>query len=318
MRNMLMRHRSARVQALALAALLLAPSGALAASPEDDYVAARNRDIAELKTLEAPEDSPKHKVLQEKDTKDLEQRLKAMIGPFAFAGFPAQGRLNADLYLGDPSFAEIDGLVYYDGEPGKPRDDGVDAIIVTTDGLLDKWLLSRPKRWAKPDVPPRAAAAAVATEAFYTQGLTWQGNVVRYATIPIVAPPAAKFAYAMLATIDAGPDLPSTPDALYLALEKGGRVFIVTVRPTTAIKTIAACDAALAANEHKAELNDAAMGRAINNLTLRDRLEKQGQKIRDQGRAAFLACFNDKIKTTPEFEAARKQAAALVEALAKN
>ena len=95
-------------------------------------------------------------------------------------------------------------------------------------------------------------------------------------------------------------------------------MFIVSVRPTNAIKPIAACDAARAINERKAERNDAAMGRAINNLTLRDRLEKAGQKIRDQGRAAFLACFNGRIATTPEFEAARKQAAALVEALAKN
>ena len=71
-------------------------------------------------------------------------------------------------------------------------------------------------------------------------------------------------------------------------------------------------------DERKAEINDAAMDRAINNLKLRDRLEKQGQEIRDQGRAAFLSCFNGRIATTPEFEAARKQAAALVEALAKN
>jgi hypothetical protein len=315
MLHMSIRHRSCLAKALA--ALLLAPTGALAASPEDDYLAARDRDIAELKTLEAPEDWPKHKVLQEKDTKDLEQRLKAMIGPFALAGFPMPGRLSADLYLGDPSFGQIDGLVYYDGDSAAGRYDGVDAVIVTTDGLIDKWLLSHPKRWSKIEVP-HTAAAAVATEAFYTQGMTRQGDVVRFATMPIVAPSSAKFAHAMLATIDAGPDLPSTPEALYLALEKGGRVFIVTVRPTTAIKNIAACDAALATNEHRAERNDAAMGRAINNLPLRDRLEKQGQQIRDQGRAAFLACFNDKIKTTPEFEAARKQAAALVEALAKN
>jgi hypothetical protein len=317
MRDTQMRHRPARARALALAALFLAPTGALAASPEDDYLAARDRAIADLKTLEASQDWPAHKVAQEKDTKDLEQRLKAMIGPFALAGFPMPGRLSADLYAGDPSFGEIDGLVYYDGDSAGGRYDGVDAIIVTTDGLIDKWLLSHPKRWSKIDVP-HAAAAAVATEAFYTQGLTRQGDVVRFATIPILAPPGAKFAHAMLATIDAGPDLPSTPDGLYLALEKGGRVFIVSVRPTTAIKTLALCDAARAANEHKAERNDAAMGRAINNLTLRDRLEKAGQKIRDQGRAAFLSCFSGRIATTPEFEAARKQAAALVEALAKN
>lgn len=317
MRDRQMQYLSGRVKALALAALVLAPTGSLAASLADHYIAARDHDIAELKTLEAPEDWPKHKVLQEQDTKDLEQRLRSMIGPFALAGFPSQGRLSADLYAGDPSFGEIDGLVYYDGDSESGRYDGVDAVIVTTDGLLDKWLLNHPKRGSKVEVP-HAAAVAVATEAFYTQGLTRQGDVVRFATIPIVGPTGAKFAWAMLATIDAGPDLPSTPDELYLALEKGGRVFIVTVRPTTAIKNIAACDAARAIDERKAEGNDAAMDKAIDNLKLRDRLKKLGDQIRAQARAAFLSCFDEKIKTTPEFEAARKQAAAIVEALAKN
>jgi hypothetical protein len=303
------RHRSGRVKALVLAVLLLAPIGALAASPEDDYIAARDRCIAELKTLEAPEDWPAHRVLQEKDTKDLEQRLKAMIGPFAAAGFPAEGKLDADLYLGDPSFGEIDGLLYGD----KDYDDGV---IVTTDGLLDKWLLRHPRRWSKIELP-RSAAAAVGTEAFYTQGLNRQGDVARYAIIPIVAPPGAKFAQAMLATSDVGPEIPATPDRPFVALEKGGRVFIVSARPATPMKGIAACDAVLATYDKKIDVAEKAHADASDPKS-QDELGKLAAKLHDQGQAAFLSCFKDKIKTTPEFEAATKQAAAIVEALARN
>jgi hypothetical protein len=296
------------VQALALAALLLAPVGALAASPEDDYLAARDRDMAELKTLEAPEDWPKHKVLQDKDTTDLEQRLKAIIGPVAIPGFPYAGRLNAYLYAGDPSYGEIDGLAYNDGE----KYDDVDVVIVTTDGLLDKWLLGHPRRWSTVDLP-RSAAAAVKIEAFYTQGMTRQGYVVRYATVPIVAPRGAKFAEAMLATIDASPDLPEAPERLFIALEKGGRVFIVGVGPTIPMKTIAACNALSAAYENKARAAEAMYTKFIE-----PKLEARIDKLRNQGRAAFLSCFKDKSRTTPEFAAVRKQAAALIEALAKN
>jgi len=308
MPDMHTRRRSGLVRALALAALLLAPIGALAASPEDDYIAARDRDMAELKTLEAPEDWPKHKVLQDKDTKDLEQRLKAIIGPVAIPGFAYEGRLNAYLYAGDPSYGEIDGLAYNDGE----KYDDVDVVIVTTDGLLDKWLLGHPRRWSTV-VLPHAAAAAVKIEAFYTQGMTRQGYVVRYATVPVVAPRGAKFAEAMLATIDASPDLPGAPERLFIALEKGGRVFIVGVGPTIPMKGIAACSALSAAYEKKATAAEKTFTKF-----LEPKLEAKIQSFRDQGRAALLACYKDKSRTTPEFAAVRKQAAALIEALAKN
>jgi hypothetical protein len=308
MPDMHMRRQSSRLKALSLAALLIAPIGALAASPGDDYVAARDRDMAELKALEAPEDWPKHKVLQDKDTKELEQRLRAIIGPVAIPGFPYAGRLNAYLYAGDPSFGEIDGLAYYDGE----KYDDVDAVIVTTDGLLDKWLLGHPRRWSKVDVP-HAATAAVKIEAFYTQGMTRQGYVVRYATVPIVAPRGAKFAEAMLATIDASPDLPEAPERLFIALEKGGRVFLVSVGPTIPMKGIAACNALSAAYEGKASAAEKTFTKFIDRKS-----EARIDNLRNQGRAAFLSCFRDKSGTTPEFAAVSKQAAALIEALAKN
>jgi hypothetical protein len=318
MRDARMRHRSARAKALALAALLLAPTGAGAASPDDDYVAARDRAIAAVKTLEDAKDWPAAKLLQEKDAKDLEQRLKAMVGPFALAGFSADGKLDADLSGGAP-FA-IDGLAYHAADEQASDDFG--AVIVTTDGLLDKWLLHHPRRWtddAAPDhpEPPRIAAAAVATLAFYNEGLREGGDIALYATIPVVPPPGAKFARAMLAVSAIGPELSPAPDRLLLAFEKGGRVFIANVKPTTEIKPIAACDRLRGTYEHKANLAGKAYNNSGANQKLQERLEKQMEQLAAQGQAAFLSCFNDKAKTTPGFEAARKQTAALVEALAR-
>jgi len=320
------------MKALVLAVLLLAPIGALAASPEDDYIAARDRDIAELKTLlaaevavrdsdieglktrELAEDAAARRIVEEKDAKDLEQRLKTLIGPFAAAGFLAEGKLNAplyDLYGGYPSFSEIDGLVYGD------KDDD-NNVIVTTDGLFDEWLLSLPRRLPK-NKAPRSAAAAAGTETFYTEDVNRGGSAVaRYAIVPIVAPPGAKFAKAMLATSDVGPEIPETPDRLFVALEKAGRVFIVHARPATPMKAIPACYAVLRTYEAKADVAAKANTNAMGHPKLQEKLEKLANKVSDQGQAAFLSCFSDKIKTTPEFEAAKKQATAIVEALARN
>jgi hypothetical protein len=241
-----------------------------------------------------------------------------MLGPFAFPGFSAEGKLDADLSGGAPF--PIDGLAYHAADEQTASDD---AVIVTTDGLFDKWLLHHPRRWtedAAPDhpEPPRIAAAAVATQAFYDEGLREGGDVAIFAGLPLVAPPGAKFARALLALSAIGPDMSPTPDRLFLALEKGGRVFIVDARLTTEVKAIAACDTLRASYAHKADLAGKAYSNPNNNPKLQEKLEKQMEKLAAQGQAAFLSCFSDKAKSTPGFEAARKQAAAIVEALAKN
>jgi hypothetical protein len=93
-----------------------------------------------------------------------------------------------------------------------PRDRGIDPA------QLERWLLHPTRQYPEGDTRtkidvPRSAAAAVKTEAFYTVALGHQGPAVaRYVTIPILAPPSAKFATAMLATTDVGPQIPSNPD----------------------------------------------------------------------------------------------------------
>jgi hypothetical protein len=117
----------------------------------------------------------------------------------------------------------------------------------------------------------------------------------------------------MLATIDASPDLPGAPERLFIALEKSGRVFIVGAGSAIPMKGIAACNALSAAYESKASAAEKTFTKFIE-----PKLEARIQKLRDQGRVAFLACYKDKSRTTPEFAAVRKQASALIEALAKN
>ena len=56
----------------------------------------------------------------------------------------------------------------------------------------------------------------------------------------------------MLALSAIGPDMSPTPDRLFLALEKGGRVFIANLRLTAEVKAIPACDALRASYERKA------------------------------------------------------------------
>jgi hypothetical protein len=77
------RSKSHPMKALVLTALLLPPIGAAAVSPEDAYLAARDRYIASFKTTASAEDEKAAFARQDMAVRDLELRLKAMVGPFS-------------------------------------------------------------------------------------------------------------------------------------------------------------------------------------------------------------------------------------------
>jgi hypothetical protein len=297
------RSKSHPMKALVLAALLLQPIGAAAVSPEDAYLAARDRYIASFKTTASAKDEKAAFARHDKAVRDLEQQLKSIVGPFAMSGFPAEGKLNlVSLFPGDIGFGLLDGLVYGEGESAK-------SIVVTTESLLDKWLLSHPKMRSK-DVPT-SAAAAVKTEDFYAQAVN-SDSVANYGEIPVAAPPGAKFAHAMLSLTGNGPLVPGTPDRMFVALEQGGRIFIVSEELATRVPPIPACDAAGADATKKADVADGAfMKGGGKNKKLLDQVEK----LRKEADAAVCVCFAGKVKGTPAFKAAELQAATIVAAL---
>jgi hypothetical protein len=291
-------------KALLLAALLLSPVRAAAVSPEDAYLAARDRYIASFKTSASAKDEKAAFARHDKAVKDLEERLKSIVGPFSASGFPAEGKLNlVSLFPDDIGFGMLDGLVYGEGESAK-------SIVVTTDSLLDKWLLDHPKRGLR-DVPT-AAAAAVKTEDFYAQAVNSDSAAANYGEIPVTAPPGAKFAHSMLSLIGNGPIVPGTPDRIFVALEQGGRVFIVSEELTTPVPPIAACDAAGADATRKAELAD---GVFMKGGGKNKKLLNEIEKLRGEADAAVCLCFAGKVRGTPAFKAAELQAAAIVAVL---
>ena len=292
------------MKALVVAALLLAPTAALAASPEDAYLAARDRYIAAFK--KPAKDETALVAQQDKALKDLGQQLKAIVGPFAAPGFAAEGKINLDTLVAEEGFGMLDGLVYGETESDK-------SVVVTTDSLLDKWLLGHRDLWSKDNTPiAGAAAAAIKTEDFYARAVNTDSAVAHYAELPVAVPPGAKFAHATLSLMGNGDLVPGAPDRIYVALEQNGRVFIVDEKLATAVPPIPACDGAGADYTKKAEATDKAfMAGGGKNKTLLDAVEK----LHAQADHAVCACFADKVKGTPAYNAAVSQAAAIVAAL---
>ena len=79
----------------AMLILLAAAAAAQAASPVQDYLAARD---AYLKTFKgsAPGGDDPATAAHDRALGDLEARLRSIVGPTRIEGFPAEGKINLD------------------------------------------------------------------------------------------------------------------------------------------------------------------------------------------------------------------------------
>ncbi len=290
---------------LALVLVVCGVAPAPAASPEQDYIAARDAAIAKLKARVDATNKIDDAVSADNDKAlaGLETRLRAIVGPVTIAGFgPAKS--NLETLLSEMDFGLLDGLVV-----ASPDDKS--RVIVTTVPLFMRWLRGHRHWWGKDSEMPQDIAAAVRTEAFYTQATSQDAAMVEYGAVPVTKPDGATFAFAILGarTQDQSPP---APDQMFVTLVTGGRVFIGNAPLAAKIEPDPACADLRASFEQRAK---AAM-EAYNASGLKD--QKQFDRytaLQKEGDGAERRCFAEKLSPGARAQAA-KQAQGMIEAMA--
>jgi len=290
---------------LMVAGFLLTPAAAIPA--DDAYFAARDAAIAKVKAATDAEpknptggDDDKVIALDNRELAGLEKQMRIIVGPVTIKGLGSKSAINLDtLSDGDEDFGLLDGMVY----------GGVDAktrVIATTDGLLRHWLDEHKNWWGK-DSPalPQDPSAAVKDSDFYTQAVLTDAAIVRYADLAVAAPPRAAFAHAMLAARTQS-DLPAQADEIFIALSRGGRVFVANTKEFKAVGPIPACETVRTDLAKKAA--DAANANAPAAQDNADALSARSD-------AEFLKCFAEKAPQQADFAGALKAAQALIDRL---
>jgi hypothetical protein len=202
-------------------------------------------------------------------------------------------------------FGLLDGLVV-------ASPDGKSRVIVTTEPLFMSWLRGHKNWWGKDSEMPQDIAAAVRTEAFYTQATSQDAAMVQYGEVLVRKPDGATFAFAILGarTQDLSPP---APDQMFVTLVKGSRVFLANAPLTQPIAPDPSC-AALRESFHKSaeKLYDAYRTSGLKDATLTDRagaLENEGDEKQRQ-------CVGEKM-TAEQRAQAVKQAQAVIEGITK-
>jgi hypothetical protein len=268
--------------ALALSLSAVCHDAVWAASPEQNYLAARDAYIKAFHNGGADPDFDKHKSA----LADLETQLRRIIGPTTLKGFPAEGKIHLDtLSPEDEGFGLLDGLVY-----AIPLDEkGIDeraSVVVTTKGLFEAWLRAHKTKWWNQDPLPQDLQAALRSDELYRQALSTDAAVVTFARLPVAKPSWARTAFGILATRTQD-DIGSAPTEMDIVVIGNERVYVATAKIDVAVGPIAACETIR--RQFKARAEDA------------DRI--------------YLRCFATHAHDENSFAAAVKQAQALVDAL---
>ena len=285
----------------------LATGTAFAASPEDDYIAARDKAISAIAAMESANEPVE--TLDAAGTKalaDLEKRLSAILGPLAVAGFPATGTINIEsLSDSDIGFGMLDGLRYAKGDDGP-------SLVATTRGLLERWLQSRAAEMDASFRLPAGIDAALKLDAFYTQAINSDAAFTATLDFPLKKPEGADIALARLGgwAQDIGPN----PDQqVIVTIVKGNSVMIASAPAAPPVPKIAACDALWASADAAAQK----FQEAYQASDLKDQESYDaGNAAWEKGDADYRACMGEHLPGEAVFPALLAQAQELADHMA--
>lgn len=282
---------------LVAAFTLMSAAAALATAGEDNYIVARDDFIARFNPPGdpvAPTDAASK--AEEGARADLRKQLQALIGPLNVREFSGEGAYNVgSLFRGDIEFGTLDGLTF----------EAKDAqLIVTTDGLLERWIKSRDGLGVEEGAqPPADAQAALRLDTFYTRAMSTDAAVSNYGNLPVTIPANAGFVHAMLAARRQD-FAPVAPDEIVIGIIAAPRAYVLSLPLDAKLAMIPACEALWSEANAKADK----MFEQSTTPEDREKIADEVDRIREQGDVAMRECFGERIKADPAFARLTRQA----------
>lgn len=299
-------HVSARRIACAVLFAAALPVGA-AASPEGDYMVARDRAIAaSIAAHKAGKGADEAVVARDEAAlKDLGKRMFSLVAPVKVKGLGSPAyTLQMFIFGDDEPVRQLDGIAVHDK-------DNSTRVVITPEAVLQKWIATRAGDKGAPAALRQGIAEAAATDYFYNHAvIDSAGGYTPYLTLP-VTPGPGEAAYATLGLFS--DDVPGNtlPNRITIVrVIPGGRALVGIAPAKLALKPLPACDAVWKPYKARFDALNAAISK--DNKTDDPRVA-EATKIADEGSAAYRACFAKEAQTQPFLAAAVRKAEAFLQ-----
>ena len=296
---------------LATLFLALAASRASAASREADYIAARDRALAQIENFDG--NRAARVTLDARLMRDLGKRLAGIIGDPQIQGFPTVGGLNAETLIDeDAGGIGLDGLLYVSS-----RDKA--QVVVSTVGLTERMMRAdtrldmQERRW----MPPTLGAALLSEEFYFTalgkDSVSSDKLFVLFGELPLARLAKVDTQVGLLVAHTGDPE-PAGPNEVIVAVVQGGKVKIAIAPLIEPAPAVAACETIHAEAESEGKAMNVAEQAAKNDGERTKLLDKSEA---DQAAAlrAHAQCVADAAPHQAYYAAAVDQARALSERL---
>jgi len=287
-------------------ALTLLSSAAFAATPEENYLAARDALIAKLNPsaeLKAPTDAESK--AEEQARAEMLKLMRTVIGPLNVKGFSGEPTYNVgSLFKGDLETGILDGLAFTGAKNVR--------LVVTTKGLAERWIKSPDGLAAKEGEVPADLPRALTLDDFYTRASSADAAVGNMGELPVTKPAGTEFAYAMLT--GRRQDLVPVPATeILIGAIVPPRVYVISA-PIAKINVTATCVKLFKVAEKKADkiVND---NQKAANKRDDEVVSEEAERVREQGDEAMRKCFAQNLKTSPAFAKLTKQAQEIIDTL---
>jgi hypothetical protein len=287
--------------AVVLAALVVV--FARAASPEQDYLAIRDRAIAALNKDSGP--IGKRRLAEEQAVRaDLVVRLRRLLGPIVPEGFVGRGELSPEsLFADDEGAAALDGLTYHSLDKKA-------TLLATSPALARAWLKARDDLRADFPNGPNDLAAALKVETFFTQAFSEDAAVSFYAELSIDRALEAETAVAFLA-LRRQAIFHAQPDEIIVATLNNESLLLAHEPAVSKPAPIAACETLWQSYKKKIDEANRDEGEGKSDV-----VEALGQ-LEEEADRAFRDCYRTRLSGEPVYAALLRQAQTLGDRLAR-
>lgn len=281
------------------------PLASAAAGPQEDYVAARDKAIAESIAAAKAQKSGDDAVIKREEAarKDLAKKLAAALGPLKFKGLGGP-EYSLQVFIFDESAPtrQLDALVF-------ASKDYTTRLVVAPEAQFQGWLAARAKDPEAPAALAGGVKPAMTTSEFYGDALGFDGGFFQpYIELPVTAAPGETAFVVLGQQLDdvAGN---SAPNQVAIVRIADGKAMVGITDAKVDIKPIPACDAVWKPFKAKA---DALQKQVEKDNKNEDPRWDEITGIQDEGSIAYRACFAKEAPGLPFFPAAVKKAEAFL------